>query len=333
MEHDLFDALTRILGTADSRRGTVRALGGAFFSSLLAPTLGVDEDAAAKARQHARGKKDRHDSNRVQSEGKRKGRGKKGKRQHKSPPLPPGCQDCNDCQKCQNGACVPDPDLDGIICQGSGAACGYCQSGQCAPSMIRPCSDGICPARENQCCSDEKLCIDRESSTGVACIPKDKCCPDTEQMCRGICITRAHCCQDDRPQNCGPCGAVCNPGGIWACSTAKVCANGTCGPVCPHGQELDTATCQCKVVCPGGQERCADDTCCDGQCTQYTCCPAGRDFCQGTCCIPGARCVINGRHGICCNADQSADCIVNGIWLGCYNPEIQVCAARGPEPK
>jgi hypothetical protein len=43
--------------------------------------------------------------------------------------------------------------------------------------------------------------------------------------------------------------------------------------------------------------------------------------------------VINGRHGICCNADQSADCIVNGIWLGCYNPDIQICAARGPEPK
>src|SRR5262245_27175476 len=193
MDELTFDALTRsVTREMGPRRAVLRLLAGTVIGAItsrLGQAGGVAQASSPRGKsrrthpahqRQGQGHAHQQDDQRVRSEGKRKGKSKKGKRHHHSPPappLPPGCQHCNECQMCQDGACVSDSALNGVACQGSGAACGYCQGGQCAPSLISPCGDGFCPSRQNRCCADEKLCPDHESPTGIACIPKENCCP------------------------------------------------------------------------------------------------------------------------------------------------------------
>jgi hypothetical protein len=143
------------------------------------------------------------------------------------------------------------------------------------------------------------------------------CSKPAEKACGPYCDSMIAPALEDDPQNCGACG--------HACSGQQVCCGGSCvGGTCPPGQHFDRATCKC--ACGPGLETCADHTCCDGQCTQYTCCPASQDFCFGTCCVPGYRCVKNGRHGICCLPEHTHDCYhANGGFLGCYDPAKCYC--------
>ena len=199
VDHDTFDALTRTAATdGGTRRTLLRLLAGSALGAVAA-RLGLAEEAAAKAKQHKGKAKRKHHlapsqpdqadhaaakspghpaSSGVQSERKRR-------HHHKPPPLPPGCEDCTECQMCKDGACVRDPDLERVRCQGSGATCGYCQGGVCTPSDQRPCDDGVCP-RKGQCCSGEKWCEDPESSTGFACVGETDCCPARRSVATAV---------------------------------------------------------------------------------------------------------------------------------------------------
>jgi hypothetical protein len=285
MEQERFDSLTRVLAGQGGRRSIFRLLLGSAVTALAA-RLDLTETVQA-TRQHRRRRRDsghgpkpgRSQHAQAAGKGKRKGNGRKNKRHHQSPlipPLPPGCQNCNECQMCQDGACVPDSDLNGIICQGSGAACGYCQGGLCAPSLISPCADGFCPSRQNQCCADEKLCPDHESSTGVACIPKENCCPDSEQRCGGICVSRTHCCPEAPKPICASCEQLACRNGVWVCQRTE-----SCGVRCGEGYCSDGLLCHHEGVCCGVPTGGTYWTCecasgytggCNGGCCRTGCC-------------------------------------------------------------
>jgi hypothetical protein len=170
MEHERFDSFTRQLsGAGSSRRRALQMLGTMLFGGGLtevAARLGLADDAAAKAKKpksKAKTKAKRKSQAERQRPGplqaEKRGKGKKGKKKPPAP-LPPGCQSCNECQLCRNGACAPDPALDGVRCLGSGAACGYCSGGVCAASGRQPCRDGVCP-RADECCPEKRLCGDQ----------------------------------------------------------------------------------------------------------------------------------------------------------------------------
>jgi hypothetical protein len=321
MESKQFDLLARNLSADGAgRRQILRVLASAALGAMVA-RIGLPDVSEAKTTHHQAGHKSKHKSQAkrkkhesLHDEGKRKGKGKKDKHHHQSPPvppLPPGCQNCDECQMCQDGACAPDLDLNGIICQGSGAACGYCQGGQCAPSLTPPCGDGFCPSRQNKCCDDEKLCPDRESSTGFACIPKENCCPDSEQRCGGVCVSRMHCCEDYQPQDCGQCGATCHRDGTWSCSTQKPCSNGTCveqDECCPGETHCD--------LCPATAQTCEYD-----DVIHFTCGNNPKCYCHKS--TSGERHCLHENGGGYYRCQVDADC--NGFYPSQFETFCNAC--------
>jgi hypothetical protein len=272
METESFDALTRQLSVAgSSRRVLTRTLAGALLGGAwagVAARFGLAEPAAAKPKRHRAKPKAKHKAHpqrpahgQAQAEGNHKR-----KKHHKSPappppppsplpPLPPGCQNCNECQMCQDGACVPDPALAGVPCQGSGPHCNYCFLGQCTATEQRPCDDGFC-AHRGQCCLDEKYCSDPESPLGFYCTDKTACCPGTKK-CGSVCISSSGCCDADRPP-CGACDTATCQNGAWVCG-------GTC---CPDQHRCNDRSCipvGQPCPCPDGQVSCpgAPGACCD----------------------------------------------------------------------
>ena len=198
---------------------------------------------------------------------------------------------------CQGGTCVPDPALDRVRCQGSGAACGYCQDGVCTASEQSSCDDGTCP-QKGQCCSDERWCSAPDSPLGFYCVDKSVCCPETEGTCAdGSCIKREFCCKEQKrcgpslcvgeneccpapdPAPCGECEKLVSEGGEWICQASNIC-----GPPCYWG------------YCPKGYECNGYGVCCDWESGHCTCSSGstGGVGCNGKCCP-------NGCSGTGCN--------------------------------
>jgi hypothetical protein len=319
MENDQFDALIRTLSGADSsRRETLRVLRGMLLGGALSGVvarLGLGEGAAAKGKKHQKAKSKRQRKARTEhwqhgqfeAEGQHKGKGKGKHHKHRPhdptppPPLPPGCENCNECQMCQDGACVPDPALDGVRCLGSGATCGNCQGGQCTASALPPCPDGTCPQRD-QCCPGEKKCADRESQTGFACLGADDCCPD-EKKCAGGCVYKQACCPEERTP-CGQCGEIC-VNGTWQCSAQKSCANGSCvahDECCPEERQCADGTCVAQGSCCRNDPVPPCDACEAAVCASGEWVCQVRDDCGPPCfwgyCPKGYEC--NG-YGVCCD--------------------------------
>jgi hypothetical protein len=289
MDHGPFDDLTRSLALEPGpRRSVIRLLAGGALAGLAAH-LGLAVDVVGKKRHASKSKRrksrpERNAHGALQSEGKGKHKSKHHKKRKPKdpPPLPPGCEHCNPCQMCQDGACVPDPDLERVRCAGSGAACGYCQGGICAASVIPPCDDGTCP-RKGYCCPGEKYCSDRESSTGYACVGETDCCPGQKKCANGACIANSGCCEEDRPQ-CGRCDTATCQHGAWVCggtccSGEKRCGDGSCVPEdgccggnCGYGSVCCKGAC-CNLDDEGVRYACSLDGCCplwflcnDGRC-------------------------------------------------------------------
>lgn len=296
METNQFDALARRLSHAGAgRRQLLRAIAGAVLGSALgavAPRRDLAEEAAARPKRNRRARRD-HDGA-LQAEGNRKKSRKKPKRR------PPG-KACGDGER---------------DCIGQGVCVA---AGECCPAE-RKCG--------NECYPKDRCCPGYMNCKG-ACVPQAPCCPG-QKACDGSCIPEEDCCELEAPLNCSACEEPVCSGGDWICVSAcevvgTFCCDGACvSTSCPPGQRFDFAKCEC--VCTGGREKCADGTCCDGKCTEYTCCPADQDFCLGTCCIPGNRCVPNGRHGICCSPDRTHDCYIDGVFRGCYDPARCYCS-------
>jgi hypothetical protein len=329
MDHGQFDALARTMaGDVNTRRAVIRLLVGG-VASVLTGTHGSMESAAkqkrasrkhghhpsrhsASRRQHSKHSQGHGKGKDTHSQGKSKDRHNqgKGKKSHKKrknpqsppsplPPLPPGCQSCNECQMCHDGACVPDPALEGVRCLGSGAACGYCAGGQCAASAAPPCDDGTCP-QTGQCCPGEKRCPDPEGPTGFACMGLDDCCHD-QKRCASGCVYRQACCPEERPRDCGQCGDIC-VNGTWQCSAQRPCADGSC---VAHDE------------CCDGQKSCGPDTCIP----KDVCCPED----------PPANCNYPEEQEHCCHGERvcrhqwdSPTCDPYGDWL-VYNSVTCTC--------
>jgi hypothetical protein len=220
MEMKSFDVLTRQLSEVGAtRRLVTRTLARALLGGVLAGVAarcGLAEPAAAKSKHHKAKPKPKYTSQaQWQTHGQAHAEGKrKGKKRHKKSPLPPlplGCQNCNECQMCQDGACVPDPDLGGVPCQGSGPTCSHCLNGVCTVNEQRPCPDGIC-AHRGTCCAGEKWCEDHNTSTGFSCIDPNRCCPRERTCPDGTCGTNTRCCSNERKcpgGGCVPLGQCC----------------------------------------------------------------------------------------------------------------------------
>jgi hypothetical protein len=290
METKQFDDLARRLGAGSSRRSLLRAVGGTLLAAA-ATRLGLSKEAEAKGKHHHKAKPKRHRAaheehearGQLGVEGKRGGK-KKHKKKHPPPRQEPCAEECNDCQMCQDGACVRDPDLEGVRCLGSGANCGYCQGGFCVPSDVPPCADGACP-RQGQCCDDEKRCVDPESPTGFSCVGRDDCCVG-EKHCRDGCISQQACCPDQPRPSCGPCDDV-------------FCINGAY---------------QCAHRCCPGQRDCGDDICVD----RNECCPNFETTCpDGSCVLAGRCCRSQASCGDgCCATDEGCTTeYVDGVFI------------------
>jgi hypothetical protein len=302
MDEITFDALTRSVVTeAGSRRAVVRFLAGTVLGAI-ATRLGPAEGAAAKAKSHKGQPKRTHQESghsshkrrdqahshqkgeqRVQPEGKHKGKGKKGNRHHNAPqsspplaPLPPGCESCTACQMCQDGACVADPDLAGVPCEGSGAGCNYCYLGQCIADEQPPCDDGTC-AHRGTCCPGRKYCSDPGSRLGFFCTDPTACCDD-EKKCGDQCVPRTYCCELDPVPLCSDfCARLGCVNGEWKCVPLPdgttclrssgpdgKCCQGACSMeeiICPAypWRHYNPQTCRCEcndglVDCPGGYQ-------------------------------------------------------------------------------
>jgi hypothetical protein len=336
METEQFDDFARRLSREDSsRRSVLRALGRTLASGAVAGVaarLGLVETAEgeqktrkAKSRKRAsQSRRKAHGQVRGEGRGKAKGKGK-GKKPHRNPPplpppspLPPECAFCNGCQMCQDGACVRDPDLDGVRCEGSGSNCGYCQGGFCAASTAPSCPDGICPQR-GECCSGQKRCPDAESPTGFACVGEDACCPD-QKKCDGGCIYRQDCCPEERP-TCGQCGEIC-VNGAWQCSALKACASGSCltpDQCCPEEWTCADGSCVAQDECCADERRCPN-----GACVSKSACCDGDKLCLGGECIANDECCPNDAPP--CGECEVAVC-ENGGW-GCQRTS-GCCPAGG----
>jgi hypothetical protein len=195
MENDRFDALTRTLSTADSRRRTL--LGGVLGS--VAATLGLGQGAAAK-KKHQKGKKDRKRSGQVQAAGKKH---KKHKRKDKRKPKKPKPLFCDVYCEEHGGRCCPD-----------GGGC--VEQGQCCPGQKRcpgysECFavDDCCPAVGHPPCGEcEKLVCE-----GGELVCKSKCQGADSTCCHGSCVS-----------------TTCPPGQEFDSETCQCQST-----VCPHG--------------------------------------------------------------------------------------------------
>jgi hypothetical protein len=281
MDTGRFDALTRVLATAGTRRRAVAGLAAAAAAVVLG-------DGAVSAAKCSRGKK-RCGKKCIS----RKACCVKGKQ------IPEGgeyrqCGICiggnvvkdpvacvlidpDGCTDCQGGsfACVPAPD--GTLCKG----CGACDGGLCGdPDETRACGDACCSAlrpvcvdaAHSQCCAADKAC-------GTACCKADSGLglQDGEVCTRDGCclqVKAASNCRADQP-NCGEkicCAAVWTQEGRGlTCLPGAGTPPGTRGYCCGPGKSCCFTGC-----CPSGTTCCGDGMCC----------PSGDGCGSGSCFAP-----------------------------------------------
>ena len=309
MDGRQFDALSRSLAAASTRRGIVHLL-----SAL--PVLGVlfalfDEQVGARRHQKARRRNNGHKDaqaehhNRGQGRNKKKNKKgtskKKGKRHCKPKSAARTCvgrcgqvaNKCGpivDCGPCDCGSCP--------VCQICDATTGHCQAN---PAFLgQDCGSPGQVCQENGTCAcDDASCPDGQRCNGIACVCDATSCPDG-------CCDRARVCRVNVDEACGTGGGVCN-------QCADQCVNGacTCGDTCPDCQKCnpDTGLCVPDAAADG-------DTCGSG-----LHCLAGQCICDATSCPNG-----------CCDADEchvqsAAACGTGGgVCTPCVTPG-QACAA------
>lgn len=284
MDDAHFDALTRVLSSADSRRGLL-----AFLAAL--PVLGgllawfEREDAAAKERRKRRKKrhKKRHNSG--------KGKHKRKNQKAKCTPQPVDVTCAGKCGAVQNN-CKQTVECPACTCSPPCDTCQTCNGTTC--ENCDPCCNEVCCQQAGSVChaSSEECCL--PDSTAVTC--DGKCGPVLNNC--GFEIA------------CGPC--TCDP----ACLACKVCDEDTgdcvadpsqqgdaCGPAqtCDHGTVNPQGSCNASGTCvPGTPVSCGACEQCDGNA-----CAACSPCCEGVCCAQAtAICHVN--TGVCCDPDSKA---------------------------
>jgi hypothetical protein len=325
MDSRQFDALSRSLATAGTRRSFMRLLGAPPLVGTLAAVFAGDTVAQGRrgTRRGPRGRtqaagRSRHSSPSPSPDGaahaetnKREKREKREKRKKRkplqSPPLSPsGCT-----PRCDRKVCGDD---------GCGGRCGSCDADQV-------CADGRCAS---SCPGGRKACSGE-------CIPSNQCCISSDcpaaipACCGGECVPDL----TSNARHCGICAMDCT---ALAHAARSTCSAGTCVLVCDTGYadcnteasdgcEVDTQTdaahCgSCPHACGSGQP------CVDGQCVPPPpppCIPSvGVCSPTDTCCASGYVCGSNGK---CCGQGGSP-CGVDSDCCECFDGFINRCSCN-----
>jgi hypothetical protein len=317
MDHDAFDRIARLLGSAASRRAALGALLGA----------GILEAGGAARKRRDRG-------------GKRKGRGRVRTEAacfsgtNCIPGPGKNLSKCDfggtDALKDKNlkganlgGANLADADASGANLAGAnlGTAClvdanltgatiiGSTNLGGaifCRTTMPNGSENNSGCGKGTACCP---TCLASDECPGdqVCCGPRCRsleCCSDAD--CGGDACCGNACCPD---------GDVCDAADPSACCTPAVCPTNACGPI-PDGcgSTLECGSCGGATpnCCGGLCRECCDSAHCGGNvCCANLCCPAG-EVCDtrtnpGECCEPN-ECPVNACGVIADGCGETRDC-------------------------
>ena len=313
MDADRFDALSRALTSAPSRRKTLGALLGALFASAL-PGSVLDPLAAAgrrtrKDRRHATRKDRRREAARLESGEVRASDvsaaaciapGARGcprtaccatrckRKKKKCLPCPTGTSYCASQTACvAPGQCVVSCPQGTADCDGDGnCETNTTNSNQHCGGCDRPCGTG--KSCVNSVCTDSATCNPACTGGRVCSNPStNSCtCPDDKpRLCNGECTDprsdKNHCWP-----NFDSCGIACPAG------DGHVCCNGTCAflPGCLAGSNM--SDCQ-KNHCGTCGSPCTAEgfACCNGTCVANNNENCGN--CGNNCTAQGLRCVGN----------------------------------------
>jgi hypothetical protein len=274
MDSHRFDALTRNLIAAGSRRRMLAAVvAGAL--GRLAPTPLAEEAAAVckgyNARCHSHASCCPDVGLRCVKHGKKKKKRCRCKPGWaRCPESGEGClhvaEDEENCGACGHECSANEPCCFGGECQEvCGGAC-------CADCFVFIGGDGLPAPNSDQCCPADKIC-----SSNPKKLSDDRCCASNEECIAG------KCCRD------GALGAMVCGG---KCCSSAACCNGACcpnGKVCastPNGDACVSANRSCDI-----DQDCFDDESCFG----------------GVCCS-GQRLCGNGQgNNVCCAADEHCE--------------------------
>jgi hypothetical protein len=272
MDLSRFDALTKTLGAAGSRR---RVLGG-LAAGLLGAAASV-AGAAAKGDTHAKGGKGNNGT------GKR-GTGKRGVQPSVAETCIAGGPNVCDPGFCcaaatgQFGRCMRNTDQ---VCGGAAShgTCVTCQTGV-------ECVDGACVCDATSCPNG---CCITDQDGNLYCIPNGTTQPGTPT--KSTCAVGGGACPA-----LGSCSGCCTANGT--CSTANDTAN--CGKsglcqACPNG------TCDANGVCSTcNADNCAAGCCKDGVCTPPSDAACGLNGFLCHACQPGYQCALSGSDAGAC---------------------------------
>lgn len=324
MDGNQFDAISRSLATAGTRRGILNLL---VALPVVGALLTVREEEQAEAKRHHRkshGKPQRRHANKrqqvhEQQKQKKNKKNKKNKRHQQQACVPesaaltcagrcgqipnlcgtlidcgacacpvvcPVCQTCN----AITGDCEANPAFLGLLCAAPGQVCQA--SGACT------CDDASCPAGQHcnglACLCDETSC----SRPGHFCLPNGACtcddesCPDGQRCKRSVCVCDATscpsgCCAGDGSCQLGTADDACGIGG----NTCQNCANAS--QRCGGGGVPRTCGCASDAVTCAGKCGLVANNCC-----RMVDCTA---LCAG-CCTEDGSCQL-GTSNTACGAD------------------------------
>lgn len=365
MDVDRFDALTRTLTGATSRRALLSALLAGALAHWPFPRAGdiLAKKGQGKAKGKADGKANGKAKGKAKGEGKSNGGGttQGGNQVSSGAPaatiaaectLPP--ESCDGC--CQNGQCLPGTAHDS--CGQLGAPCQNCtaQATTCTPERMCGCDpascdgcclDGVCRSgdRKDACGSGGALCDacpnDYVCRHGVCCGEEGA----AADLVPGILPYIATCCDGLLRDASGVCTQDCRLIGCADGETCQACHQTSRGflDTCFEGRCcLAVGTCPCAG--DGPCEECCTGECAQGVCAQHCSrfgCPSGSECCpsSGEC---FSREQVNCRHRdghlfqcetgfVCCQApDGRAECgAADGD--GCASSFIQALPATCPD--
>jgi hypothetical protein len=307
MDGQHFDALTRGLGTHDSRRRLLGVLAALPVVGGLAAILDAG-DAEGHGRRKRRKKRHKHGKRRRRKGNKGKGKNKTCRSQSVGETCAGQCgtvtnncgeqvscgscacePKCPSCQVCDEatGSCVADPAREGDTCgpaqtcengtatpQGACNATGACVPG--TPTACEPyhCSGNVCA----ESCADDTQCGSGYYCNGgnqcVEVLPNSQSCSRDGECASGHCAN-GFCCDEACDGTCEACDIT---GSIGTCSTVAdgtscggsgVCCSGACEACCTSAQ------------CSNPEPVCVAHVC--QACSVKNPCPAG-EACDGGLC-------------------------------------------------
>jgi hypothetical protein len=252
--------------------------------------------------------------------------------------MPDGSTNNSGCGKAT--ACCPTcVELGGVCSAGAGGSCcsgAGCVSGHCACPAAKP---DVCNGGCTDLQTDRTNCgaCGQRCASGETCVAGECVCGAGKSICRDRCVSGTCCnggagvncgsgttccspdgCKDlsDDADNCGACGATCDP------TLSNTCVAGVCkcgeDPLCTGGQLCNGSGCSCPAgyaFCEGSCRPTSGDPC--GDCG--TSCPAGEDCDEGKClCGDSESCPSDQfcNEGVCACLDDGAE-VCNDVCTVC----------------